>query len=50
MDINEIIRNPITWIVFGAMSEIIALIPWLKSNSWIQLLMSAIRSIQPKKG
>lgn len=50
MDINEIIRNPITWIVFSATSEIIAQIPWLKSNSVLQLLMSAIRSLQPKKG
>lgn len=50
MDINEIISSPITWIVFGATSEIIAQIPWLKSNSWTQLLLSAIRSLQPKKG
>ena len=49
MDVNAIISSPITWIVIGAASEIIALSP-LKSNSVVQLLMSAIRSLQPKKG
>ncbi len=49
MDINAVIHSPITWIIVGAASEIIGLSP-LKSNSVVQLLMSAIRSLQPKKG
>ncbi len=42
----EIISNPIFWIVFSALSEIIALTP-LKSNSIVELLMSAIRTMKP---
>ena len=49
MDVHAILNSPITWIIIGAASEIIALSP-LKSNSVVQLLMSAIRSLQPKKG
>ena len=45
---EEILASPITWIIIAAASEIIALTP-LKSNSVVQLLLSAIRSVKPKK-
>jgi len=45
---EDIISSPITWIVVAAASEIIALTP-LKSNSVVQLLLSAIKSIKPAK-
>lgn len=38
----------IFWIVFGAMSEIIALLP-IKSNSWVQLILNAVRTLGSKK-
>ena len=43
-----ILESAIFWIVIAAASEIIALTP-LKSNSMIQLLLSAVNSIKPKK-
>ena len=43
-----IIESPIFWIVVAAASEIIALTP-LKSNSVIQLVLSAIDAIKPAK-
>ena len=45
---EDVFSSPITWIIIAAASEIIALTP-LKSNSVVQLLLSAIRSIKPKK-
>lgn len=39
----------IFWIIFGAISEILALLP-IKSNSWVQLIMNAVRALGPKKG
>ena len=48
MTIEEFLASPILWIVVAALSEIIALTP-LKSNSVVQLLMSAARSMKPKK-
>jgi hypothetical protein len=47
-----ILESAIFWIVLAAASEIIALTP-LKSNSMIQLVISAINSLKPgaeKKG
>ena len=44
-----ILESAIFWIVVAAASEIIALTP-LKSNSVIQLVLSAIESLKPKKG
>ena len=41
-------ESAIFWIVVAAASEIIALTP-LKSNSVIQLVLSALNSIKPKK-
>ena len=46
--IEAAIASPIFWIVIAAASEIIALTP-LKSNSVIQLVLSALNSIKPKK-
>jgi hypothetical protein len=43
---QEILANPITWIVVAAASEIIALSP-LKSNSVIQLILKAILQLKP---
>jgi|TARA_A100001391_G_scaffold19691_2_gene10832 hypothetical protein len=43
---QEILANPITWIVVAAASEIIALTP-LKSNSIVQLLLKAVVSLKP---
>ena len=36
-------------IVVAAGSEILALLPQVKANSWVQLLMSALRSMFPKR-
>ena len=44
-----IMESAIFWIVLAAASEIIALTP-LKSNSIIQLVITALESIKPKKG
>ena len=41
-----ILESTIFWIVLAAASEIIALTP-LKSNSMIQLVLSAINSMKP---
>jgi hypothetical protein len=43
---QEILANPITWIVVAAASEIIALSP-LKSNSVVQLVLKAILQLKP---
>ena len=43
-----ILSSPILWILVAAASEIIALTP-LKSNSVVQLLMSALNAIKPSK-
>jgi|TARA_R110002049_G_scaffold132104_1_gene290968 hypothetical protein len=43
-----ILESAIFWIVLAAASEIIALTP-LKSNSVIQLVLSALNSVKPGK-
>jgi len=43
-----ILESAIFWIVLAAASEVIALTP-LKSNSVIQLVISALEAIKPKK-
>lgn len=48
MSIEEILASPIFWILFGAGSEIIALLP-IKSNNWVQLLLQTVYSLKPKK-
>lgn len=45
MDANTL---AIIAIIVAAGSEIIALLP-VQSNSWVQLLMNALRSIFPKR-
>ena len=44
-----ILESAIFWIIIAAASEIIALTP-LKSNSVIQLVLSALNTLKPKKG
>ena len=43
-----ILESAAFWIIVAAASEIIALTP-LKSNSIVQLLLSALESLKPKK-
>ena len=43
-----VFESAIFWIVVAAASEIIALTP-LKSNSIVQLVLSALNSIKPAK-
>lgn len=43
MGVEDILGNPIFWIIIGAASEVIALSP-LKDNSIIQLVFTMIRS------
>lgn len=43
---QEILTNPITWIVIAAASEIIALSP-LKDNSIIQVVLKAVLQLKP---
>jgi hypothetical protein len=43
---QEILSNPITWIVIAAASEIIALSP-LKDNSIIQIVLKAVLQLKP---
>jgi len=43
-----IFESAIFWIVIAAASEIIALTP-LRSNSVIQLVLQALRSVKPTK-
>mgnify|MGYP007061985268 FL=1 len=43
-----ILESAIFWIVIAAASEIIALTP-LKSNSIIQLVLSALNTVKPGK-
>jgi hypothetical protein len=42
------LENPVFWVFVALASELIALSP-LKSNSIIQLVLSALRSIQKNK-
>jgi hypothetical protein len=43
---QEILTNPITWIIIAAASEIIALSP-LKDNSIIQVVLKAVLKLKP---
>lgn len=45
---HDPVNVAIFWIIFGATSEIIALLP-IKSNSWVQLVLNAVRTLGPKK-
>jgi len=43
---QDVLTNPITWIVVAAVSEIIALSP-LKENSVIQIILKAVLQLKP---
>ena len=43
---QEILTNPVTWILVAAASEIIALSP-LKDNSIIQIILKAVLQLKP---
>ena len=43
---QDILTNPITWIVIAALSEIIALSP-LKENSVVQVVIKAVLQLKP---
>ena len=43
---QDLLSNPITWIVIASLSEIIALSP-LKENSVVQLIFPAVLNLKP---
>ena len=43
---EEILSNPITWIIIAAASEIIALSP-LKDNSIVQVILRSVLKLKP---
>jgi hypothetical protein len=43
---QDILTNPITWVVIAALSEIIALSP-LKENSVVQVVIKAVLNLKP---
>jgi len=43
---QDLLSNPITWIVIASLSEIIALSP-LKENSVVQLILKAVLNLKP---
>ena len=45
---EDIISNPVTWIIVAALSELIALSP-LKDNSIVQLLLRSVNKLKPVK-
>ncbi len=45
---EDLLSDPVFWIVFSAVSEIIALSPW-KYNSVIQVVLTALRSLKKVK-
>ena len=48
---SELLSSPVLWIILGAASEILALIPQQKvrSNSMLQLTVSAVRHLQASR-
>ena len=44
----EFLQEPWFWVLIGAASEIICMSP-LKSNSVVQLLLTGVKSLKPKK-
>jgi hypothetical protein len=44
----EFLQEPWFWVLIGAASELIGMSP-LKSNSVIQLLLTGIKALKPKK-
>lgn len=47
--ILEVLAAPQFWIVLTAISEIVGITPKLKQNSILQLALSALWAIKPKK-
>ena len=43
---QDILTNPITWVVIAALAEIIALSP-LKENSVVQVVLKAVLNLKP---
>lgn len=43
---EDLLSNPIVWIVIAALSEIIALSP-LKENSVVQVILKAVLKLKP---
>ena len=43
---EDILSNPITWIIIAAASEIIALSP-LKDNSIVQIILRSVLKLKP---
>lgn len=43
----DFLQEPWFWLLFAAASEIIALNPKLKSNSVVQLVLQAIKTLKP---
>lgn len=43
---QDLLSNPITWVVIAALSEIIALSP-LKENSVVQVVLKAVLNLKP---
>lgn len=49
MGIDEILASPITWIVYTAASELIALSP-MRENSVIEIIFHVLRALKGKRG
>jgi hypothetical protein len=47
---EDLLSNPIFWIVVAAASEVIGLNPKWKANSIIQLVFQVLGLLKPKKG
>ena len=46
---DDLLSNPVLWIVLTAVSEIIGCNKKLKDNSIVELLMHAVMALKPKK-
>jgi hypothetical protein len=46
---TELLSSPIFWIVVTAASEIIGMMPQVKSNSVIELILKGVLTLKPKK-
>ena len=47
---NDLLSNPVLWIVLTAVSEIIGMNKKLKDNSIVELVMHAVMALKPKGG
>ena len=46
---TDLLSNPIFWVVITAASEIIGMMPQVKSNSILQLVLKGVLTLKPKK-